>query len=74
MTKLEKYSKKRSDPDFCDRQRRSAGIGHSSKLIVLYDDQGNKWEPFFILPNALSALTNERFSSSSTNIKISIVI
>ena len=29
---FEKYSKKRSDPDFCDGQ--SAGIGHSSKLIT----------------------------------------
>ena len=33
---FEKYSKKRSDPDFCDGQRtedRGGGIGHSSSWM-----------------------------------------
>ena len=37
---FEKYSKKRSDPDFCDEDRGGGGgIGHSSKLMykcILY--------------------------------------
>ena len=36
LTKFEKYSKNRSDPDFCDRQtEEDRGIGHSSSLIMV---------------------------------------